>query len=88
MFKKEVALTAVRDACAAEERKLTPMGFQLPHRYAERVASDDTVCVCQQSVQLHAGEMPAISAERTSTAANSRRRLLFLSGGVTCRLWL
>ena len=44
-----------------------------------------TLCVCQQSVQLHAGEMPAISAERTSTAANSRRRQLFLSGGVTCR---
>jgi len=37
-----------------------------------------TLCVCQQSVQLHAGEMPAISAECSSTTANVRRRQLFL----------
>ena len=37
-----------------------------------------TLCVHQQSVQLHAGEMPAISAEHSSTTANVRRRQLFL----------
>jgi len=59
---KEVPLMAVHNACVAEQRKLTSIGSQLPHHYAVRVASDDTVCVHQQSVQLHAGEMPAISA--------------------------
>ena len=41
---KEVPLTAVRNACVAEQRKLTSIGSQLPHRCAVRVASDDTVC--------------------------------------------
>ena len=46
-----------------------------------------TLCVHQQSVQLHAGEMPAISAECSSTTANVHRRQLFLFLAASCALY-